>query len=91
MGYGKTTAIRWYLAEQVKEDPAVQTIRVSIYSDNVPIFWKSVQKAFTFAGLTFLEQYPCPDDTASASLLVDDLCLTMTGPTSYYIFIDRCV
>lgn len=88
MGYGKTTAIRWYLAEQVKEDPAVQTIRVSIYSDNVPIFWKSVQKAFAFAGLTFLEQYPCPDDTASASLLVDDLCLTLTGPTSYYIFID---
>lgn len=47
------------MAEQVKEDPAVQTSRCSIYSDNVPIFWKSVQKAFAFAGLTFLEQYPC--------------------------------
>ena len=26
MGYGKTTAINWYLAEQAKGDAAVQTI-----------------------------------------------------------------
>ena len=83
MGYGKTTAINWYLAEQAKGDAAVQTIRVSIYSDNLSVFWKSVQKAFAFAGLSFLEQYPCPDDTASASLLVDDLCLTLTGSVTY--------
>ena len=44
MGYGKTTAINWYLAEQAKGDAAVQTIRVSIYSDNLSVFWKSVQK-----------------------------------------------
>ena len=88
MGYGKTTAINWYLAEQAKGDAAVQTIRVSIYSDNLSVFWKSVQKAFAFAGLSFLEQYPCPDDTASASLLVDDLCLTLTGSVTYYLFID---
>lgn len=88
MGYGKTTAINWYLAEQAKGDAAVQTIRVSIYSDNLSVFWKSVQKAFAFAGLSFLEQYPCPDDTASASLLADDLCLTLTGSVTYYLFID---
>lgn len=88
MGYGKTTAINWYLTEQAKEDRTVQTIRISIYSDNVAVFWKSIQKAFAFAGLLFLEHYPCPDDIASIGLLVDDLCLTLTGAVHYYIFID---
>ncbi len=44
MGYGKTTAINWYLNERGREGAAV--LRVSIYSANRAIFWKSVQKAF---------------------------------------------
>ena len=48
MGYGKTTAINWYLNERGREGAAV--LRVSIYSANRAIFWKSLQKAFAQAG-----------------------------------------
>ena len=41
MGYGKTTAVRWFLAEQAKAGAVV--LQASIYSDNRSIFWKSVQ------------------------------------------------
>ena len=47
MGYGKTTAVRWFLAEQAKAGAVV--LQASIYSDNRSIFWKSVQKAFAAA------------------------------------------
>lgn len=52
MGYGKTTAVNWYLNERVKKDHGV-VIRISIYTNNLPIFWKSVQNAFRFAGFDF--------------------------------------
>lgn len=58
MGYGKTTAVNWYLSRQLKAEQAVQ-VRISIYSDNLPIFWKSVQQAFAFAGLDFLDGCEC--------------------------------
>ena len=38
MGYGKTTAVNWYLAERRKEENA-RIIRISVYSDNLAIFW----------------------------------------------------
>ena len=47
MGYGKTTAINWYLAERTKREELC-VIRINVYSDNLAIFWKSVQDAFTF-------------------------------------------
>ena len=72
MGYGKTTAINWYLNERGREGAAV--LRVSIYSANRAIFWKSLQKAFAQAGLTVLEGYECPTDASGAALLLDDLC-----------------
>ena len=45
MGYGKTTAINWYLEERAKAE-TLKMIRISVYSDNLAIFWKSVQEAF---------------------------------------------
>ena len=45
MGYGKTTAVNWYLSERAKAEP-LKMIRISVYSDNLAIFWKSVQEAF---------------------------------------------
>ena len=45
MGYGKTTAVNRYLAERAKAE-ALNVIRISVYSDNLAIFWKSVQDAF---------------------------------------------
>lgn len=87
MGYGKTTAIDWYLTKQLKEEQAV-LIRISIYSDNLSIFWKSVQNAFSFAGLDFLKDYECPEDEASAGFLMDLLCHSLACDRIYYIFID---
>ena len=55
MGYGKTTAMNWYLGEHAKAE-ALHIIRISVYSDNLAIFWKSVQEAFARAGFTFLRE-----------------------------------
>ena len=87
MGYGKTTAVNWYLGERAKAEP-IQVIRISVYSDNVSIFWKSVQDAFARAGFDLLRDYDCPSDPAGASLLTDDLCHILSGQCSRYIFID---
>ena len=87
MGYGKTTAVNWYLEQRTKVEP-LRIVRISVYSDNLAIFWKSVQDAFGRAGLDFLRDYPCPTDAAGAGLLTDDLCHELAGETAYYIFID---
>ena len=87
MGYGKTTAVNWYLSERAKaETPHI--IRISVYSDNLAIFWKSVQEAFARAGFCFLREYPCPTDAAGGGLLVDDLCHALAGESPCYLFID---
>ena len=78
MGYGKTTAINWFLNQRRQTENAV-ILRVNIYSDNHSIFWKSVQKAFAAAGLTVLEGYDCPADASGAALLLEDLCAAF-GP-----------
>lgn len=87
MGYGKTTAVNWYLGEHAKAE-ALHIIRISVYSDNLAIFWKSVQEAFARAGFNFLREYPCPTDAAGGGLLVDDLCHMLAGESPCYIFID---
>ncbi|MGN0115487.1 MAG: helix-turn-helix transcriptional regulator, partial [Acutalibacteraceae bacterium] len=87
MGYGKTTAVNWYLAERAKAE-ASNVIRISVYSDNLAIFWKSVQDAFVRAGFDFLRDYTCPTDVAGGGLLVDDICHELAGETSCYIFVD---
>ena len=87
MGYGKTTAVNWYLAERARAEP-LHCIRISIYSDNLAIFWKSSQEAFARAGFSFLREYPCPTDAAGGGLLVDDLCHALAGQAPCYLFID---
>ena len=87
MGYGKTTAINWYLSERAESEP-LQVIRISVYSDNLAIFWRSVQDAFDHAGFPFLRAYPCPADDAAGSLLADDLCHVLSGDVPLYLFID---
>ena len=87
MGYGKTTAVNWYLEERAKAE-TLKMIRISVYSDNLAIFWKSVQKAFAAAGLTVLEGYDCPADASGAALLLEDLCAALGGKTPYYLFLD---
>ena len=70
MGYGKTTAVNWFLAAQ----PPGSAIRVSIYSDSLPALWEGGRRAFRAAGLTVLEGFDCPMDPAATGLLVDTLC-----------------
>ena len=57
MGYGKTTAVNWYLSRLAKDSQAL-LIRISIYSQNLSIFWKSVQNAFSFAGVKCRARVP---------------------------------
>ena len=87
MGYGKTTAVNWYLEEHAKAGP-LRVIRISVYSDNLAIFWRSAQDAFARAGLALLRDYPCPADAAGGSLLADDLCHELAGEVPCYLFID---
>ncbi len=87
MGYGKTTAVNWYLEQRAKVQP-LRIVRISVYSDNIIIFWKSVQDAFVRAGFDFLRDYTCPTDAVGGGLLADDLCHELAGETACYIFID---
>ena len=84
MGYGKTTAVNWFLAAQ----PPGSAIRVSIYSDSLPALWESGRRAFRAAGLTVLEGFECPGDPASAGLLADTLCRELRRPEPWYLFAD---
>ena len=81
MGYGKTTAVNWYLEERAKAE-TLKIIRISVYSDNLAIFWKSVQDAFARADFDFLRDYTCPTDASGGGLLVDDLCHELAGEAS---------
>ncbi|MCR4897076.1 MAG: LuxR C-terminal-related transcriptional regulator [Lachnospiraceae bacterium] len=87
MGYGKTTAVNWFLSERSQAEKT-DIIRISVYSDNVTIFWKSVQDAFAYAGYPFLKDYPYPTDPATAGLLADAACRETMGDHPCYIFID---
>lgn len=40
MGYGKTTAVNWYLAGRAKAEDAT-VVRISVYSDHPVIFWSA--------------------------------------------------
>ena len=87
MGYGKTTAVNWYLEERAKAGPLC-VVRISVYSDNLAIFWRSAQDAFARAGIDLLREYACPTDAAGGGLLADDLCHELAGETPCYLFID---
>ncbi len=87
MGYGKTTAINWYLEERAKAEN-IKVVRISVYSDNLMLFWKSVQDALARAGFDFLLDYPYPSDEAGGAFLADALCNGLAGETAVYAFID---
>lgn len=88
MGYGKTTAINWFLAEKTKGGKAV-AIRLSIYSEKLPMLWRSAQDAFRFAGLDVLSAFDFPTGEAAAMLVLEELCRAFSsGKTAYYLFLD---
>ena len=59
MGYGKTTAVNWYLEERAKAGP-LRVVRISVYSDNLAIFWRSAQDAFAARRSTCCGSMPVP-------------------------------
>ncbi len=87
MGYGKTTAVNWYLGE-CSQQPGTRIMRISVYSNSLAIFWQSVQYAFAHAGYDVLRGYDCPGDPSGAAMLMDDLCHALAGPNECYLFID---
>ena len=88
MGYGKTTAVNWFLAEKTKGGKAV-AIRLSIYSEKLPMLWRSAQDAFRFAGLDVLSAFDFPTGEAAATLVLEELCRAFSsGKTAYYLFLD---
>ena len=87
MGYGKTTAVSWYLDERVRAETA-RVVRISVYSDNLAILWRSAQDAFARAGLGFLREYDCPADDVGGSMLAVDLCHELAGDVPCYLFLD---
>ena len=87
MGYGKTTAVNWYLSEKARNEK-IKVVRISVYSGNLMIFWKSLQDAFVHEGFVFLKDYPFPTDIAGAGLLADTLCRGLKGNRECYVFID---
>ena len=44
MGYGKTTAVQWFMDR--RREAGDQVVRVSIYSNDLPLFWRSFQAAW---------------------------------------------
>ena len=87
MAYGKTTAISWFL-DKCAKIPGTKVLRINVYSDAPPLFWQSIQRAFAHAGLDVLNEYACPEDTAEAALILDDVCRELAGPDECYIFVD---
>lgn len=86
MGYGKTTAVNWFLTGRSAAGACV--VRVSIYSASLAAFWRSLQAAFAAAGFTFLDGYACPEDVSGAAMLLDDLCAALQQPQECYVFLD---
>ena len=42
MGYGKTTAVNWYL-DECAQVPGTKVLRINVYSNSLPIFWHLFQ------------------------------------------------
>ena len=57
MGYGKTTAVSWYLAERIRQQQAA-VLRVSVYSDSLPILIIWVLSSDFLLCLGFWERLP---------------------------------
>lgn len=88
MGYGKTTAANWYLNKRSDEGDVV--LRISIYSDNRELFWKSFQRAFqsTPAG-NQIQEMEFPTTSTALGLLSEFLLENLSNEKrQYYLFID---
>ena len=95
MGYGKTTAVMWYLGEREKSGASV--VRVNVYSDNTSVFLKSLASALSRSGYDFspssgfLSDVSAGFDSVSAGYLAEDVSRVLSDAAaerSVYVFID---
>ena len=67
----------------------MQIVRISVYSDNLAIFWKKrAGRLCPRRALLSAATAPAPPTTPAAGLLSDDLCRAFAGEVPCYIFID---
>lgn len=87
MGYGKTTAVNWFLNKKAAEDNT-DVLRVNIYSDSIPIFWNSFKAAF--GGINAkINDFAYPDDKEGIAVITDYLLKFFESlKNNLYIFID---
>ena len=89
MGYGKTTALNWYLEGQARDHGAV-VLRLSIYSDNLREFWRQLQNAFAGTDLRDdLQAMEFPESGTGLALFMELLEEYLsTHPREHYLFLD---
>ena len=72
MGYGKTTAINWFLDR--RREAGDRVLCMNVYSSNVALFWKRFQGAFRGTEVwEVLKQMEPPTSSAAVELLQDVL------------------
>ena len=87
MGYGKTTALNWYLEGREREHGAA-VLRLSVYSDNLRMLWRQLQNAFAGTELSEkLESVEFPAQTGSIYDMMDEVLL---APLALLVLIRRC-
>lgn len=87
MGYGKTTAVEWYLQSR-ERDAAAICVRANAYSNSVPLFWDGLCRALERAGFAELAGFPCPEDAAGRGLFLELACRTLAGERECVLFLD---
>lgn len=86
MGYGKSTAINWYI--NGLDDKKNKVIRINIYSDSIPLFWNSVKNAFKVID-NEIDAFQYPSDIESRIILTEHMRSAFDKLNEeLYIFID---
>ncbi len=67
MGYGKTTAVDWYMKQRSEVEDNV-IVRINIYSDNTELFWRSLKNALSGVGAGDILEFEYPQDDVSRGM-----------------------
>lgn len=88
MGYGKTTAVYWYLKYRMVQGD--QVFRVNIYSDDIHLFWKSFRTAFHDTELgKLIDQFEFPVGKTAMGLFAEAVAEYLYGRAEqHFLFID---
>ena len=88
MGYGKTTAVDWYMKQRSEAKDNV-IVRINIYSDNTALFWRSLKNALNGVGAGDILDFEYPQDDVSRGMTAEYLFRFFADRRErYYIFID---